>query len=137
MIDRFLGHAFGVLSCQFWSTVVKCGAPLSILTLNYLSVQSVVPVFLTGVLFFTTLVGWGFSQPQWGGVFGLIGCKSLSLSLALPTSFNNNNNNSNQNHSVYCSYFPISWILTPLYVIFSHQGASDLTLPYIFSQGGF
>ena len=26
------------------------------------------------------------------GVFGLIGCTSLSLSLALPTSFNNNNN---------------------------------------------
>ena len=29
------------------------------------------------------------------GVFGLIGCISLSLSLALPTSFNNNNNNNN------------------------------------------
>ena len=27
------------------------------------------------------------------GVFGLIGCRSLSLSLALPTSFNNNNEN--------------------------------------------
>ena len=27
------------------------------------------------------------------GVFGLIGCQSLSPSLALPTSFNNNNNN--------------------------------------------
>ena len=27
------------------------------------------------------------------GVFGLIGCTSLSLSLALPTFFNNNNNN--------------------------------------------
>ena len=29
------------------------------------------------------------------GVFGLIGCISLSLSLALPTFFNNNNNNNN------------------------------------------
>ena len=28
----------------------------------------------------------------WAGVFGLIGCTSLSLSLALPTFFNNNNN---------------------------------------------
>ena len=27
------------------------------------------------------------------GVFGLIGCTSLSLSLALSTTFNNNNNN--------------------------------------------
>ena len=29
----------------------------------------------------------------WAGVFGPIGCTSLSLSLALPTFFNNNNNN--------------------------------------------
>ena len=29
------------------------------------------------------------------GVFGLVGCISLSLSLALPTFFNNNNNNNN------------------------------------------
>ena len=32
------------------------------------------------------------------GVFGCIGCISLSLSLALPTSFNNNNNNNNNNN---------------------------------------
>ena len=35
------------------------------------------------------------------GVFGLIGCISLSLSLALPTSFTNNNNNSNINTVVF------------------------------------
>ena len=29
------------------------------------------------------------------GVYGLIGCISLSLNLAMPTSFNNNNNNNN------------------------------------------
>ena len=34
MIDRFLGNAFRVLSCPFWSTVLKCGARLSIHTLN-------------------------------------------------------------------------------------------------------
>ena len=38
-------------------------------------------------------IGW-YSE---AGVFGLIGCTSLSLSLALPTSFNNNNNNNNNN----------------------------------------
>ena len=26
MIDRFLGDAFGVLSCQFWSIVLQSGA---------------------------------------------------------------------------------------------------------------
>ena len=28
MIDCFLGNAFGVMSCQFWSTVLQCGARL-------------------------------------------------------------------------------------------------------------
>ena len=35
MIDRFLGDAFGVLSCHFWSTVLQCGARLPIHTLKY------------------------------------------------------------------------------------------------------
>ena len=39
-------------------------------------------------LFFLS-IGWYCGA----GVFGLIGCTSLSLSLALPTFFNNNNNN--------------------------------------------
>ena len=39
-------------------------------------------------LFFLS-IGWCCGA----GVFGLIGCTSLSLSLALPTFFNNNNNN--------------------------------------------
>ena len=37
----------------------------------------------------------------WAGVFGLIGCTSLSLSLTLPTFFNNNNNNPLS--STYCT----------------------------------
>ena len=36
MIDHFLGDAFGVLSCQFWSTVLQSGARLPILILTYL-----------------------------------------------------------------------------------------------------
>ena len=51
MIDRFLGDAFGVLSCQFWSTVLQSGARLPIHILNYWTVQSVVPGFLTGGVF--------------------------------------------------------------------------------------
>ena len=51
MIDRFLGDAFGVLSCQFWSTVLQSGAQLPIHTLNYWTVQSVLPQFLTGGVF--------------------------------------------------------------------------------------
>ena len=35
MIDRFSGDALGVLSCQFWSTVVPFGALLPIHTLDY------------------------------------------------------------------------------------------------------
>ena len=34
--DKLLiGDAFGVLSCQFWNTVVQCGVRLPIHTLNY------------------------------------------------------------------------------------------------------
>ena len=35
MIDRFMGDAFGVLSCQFWSIVLQSGARQPIHTLNY------------------------------------------------------------------------------------------------------
>ena len=34
LIDCFLGDAFGVLSCQFWSNVLLCGARLQKNTLN-------------------------------------------------------------------------------------------------------
>ena len=44
MINRFLGDAFRVLSCPFWSTVRQCVARLTIHTLNYWTVQSGVPV---------------------------------------------------------------------------------------------
>ena len=45
LIERFLGDAFGVLSCQFWSIVLQSGARLPIHTLNYWTEQSVVPGF--------------------------------------------------------------------------------------------
>ena len=45
MIDCFFEDAFEVLSCPFWSTVLQCGARLTIHTLNFWSVLSVVPVF--------------------------------------------------------------------------------------------
>ena len=45
MIDRFLGDAFRVLSCQFWSIVLQSCARLPIHTLNYWTKQSVVPGF--------------------------------------------------------------------------------------------
>ena len=51
MIDRFLGDAFGILSCQFWSIVLRSGARLPIHTLNYWTEQSVVPGFLSGGVF--------------------------------------------------------------------------------------
>ena len=35
MIDRFLGDALGILSCQYWSTVLQCGARLQIHALNH------------------------------------------------------------------------------------------------------
>ena len=38
------------------------------------------------------------------GVFGLIGCISLSLSIALPTFYNNNNNNNNIIHQKFIIY---------------------------------
>ena len=42
--DRsLLRDASGVLYCPFWSTVLQCGARLPIHTLNYWTVQSVVP----------------------------------------------------------------------------------------------
>ena len=50
MKDRFLGDAFGVLSCQFWNIVLQSGARLPIHTLNYWTEQSVVR-FLTGGVF--------------------------------------------------------------------------------------
>ena len=49
MIERFLGDASGVLSCQFWSIVLQSGAQLLIHTLNYCTEQSVVPSFELGV----------------------------------------------------------------------------------------
>ena len=36
----------------------------------------------------------------WGGVFGLIGCRSLSLSIGLPTCFNKNKNNLFHIHNI-------------------------------------
>ena len=45
MIELFLGDAFGVLSCQFWSIVLQSGARLPIHTLNNWTEQSVVPGF--------------------------------------------------------------------------------------------
>ena len=51
MIDRFLGDAFGVLFCQFFSTVLQSGARLPIHILNYWTVQSVVPGFYLGGVF--------------------------------------------------------------------------------------
>ena len=35
MIDCSSGDAFGVLSSQFWNTVLECGVRLPIHTLNY------------------------------------------------------------------------------------------------------
>ena len=49
MIGRFLGDAFGVLSFQFWSTVLQSGARLPIHTLNYWTEQSVVLGYSLGV----------------------------------------------------------------------------------------
>ena len=44
MIDRFLGDAFGILPCSFWSTAVQCGARLQIHALNYCTMCPVVPI---------------------------------------------------------------------------------------------
>ena len=51
---------------------------------NYPFLPSTILPFL-----FLLSIGWYCGA----GVFGLIGCRSLSPSLALPTSFNNHNNN--------------------------------------------
>ena len=51
MTDCFLGDAFGVLSCSFWSAVLQCGARLPIHIINYWTVLSMVRVFLTGDVF--------------------------------------------------------------------------------------
>ena len=52
MIDHFLGDAFGVLSCQFWRTVLQSGARLPIHTLNYCMDHAVIGArFLTGGVF--------------------------------------------------------------------------------------
>ena len=56
MIDRFLGDASGVLSCQFWSTVLRSVTRLPIHTLNYWKVQSVVPGLSLGVCLSVTLL---------------------------------------------------------------------------------
>ena len=53
MIDRFLGDAVGVLSCQFWSTVLQYGARLPIYTLKFILLDRVVSGarFLNGGVF--------------------------------------------------------------------------------------
>ena len=52
MIDRFWGDAFGVLSYQFWSTVLQSGARMPIHTLNYWTDRAVIGArFLTGGVF--------------------------------------------------------------------------------------
>ena len=51
MIDRFLGDAFGVLFCQFWSTVLQSGARLLIHTLKLLDRAVSGARFLTGGVF--------------------------------------------------------------------------------------
>ena len=55
MMDRFLGDTFGVLSYQFWSTVLQSSARLPIHTLNYWTVQSVMPGFKLEVFLGVTL----------------------------------------------------------------------------------
>ena len=45
MIDNFLGDALGVLSYQFWSSVLPFGALLPIHTIGYWTEKPVVPVF--------------------------------------------------------------------------------------------
>ena len=45
MIECSSGDAFGVLSCQFFNTVLPCGVQLLIHTLNYWIALSVVPAF--------------------------------------------------------------------------------------------
>ena len=49
MIDYFLGDAFWVLSCQFWSIFLQSGARLPIHTLNYWTEHQWCPVSNWGV----------------------------------------------------------------------------------------
>ena len=51
MIDRFLGDAFGVLFCQFWSIVLQSGAHLPIHTFKLLDRAVSGERFLTGGVF--------------------------------------------------------------------------------------
>ena len=52
MIERFLGVAVGVLSCQFWSIVLQSGARLPIHTSIKLLDRAVSgAMFLTGGVF--------------------------------------------------------------------------------------
>ena len=51
MIDRFLGDAFGVVSCQFWSIVLLSGALLPIQNLKLLDRAVSGARFLTGGVF--------------------------------------------------------------------------------------
>ena len=50
MIDFSSGDAFGVLSCQFWNTVLQCGVRLPIHTLNLVHVVSGAFFLAGGVL---------------------------------------------------------------------------------------
>ena len=51
MIDRFLGDAFWVFSCPFWSIVLQCGARLPMHTLKYRNRAISGARFLTGDVF--------------------------------------------------------------------------------------
>ena len=55
--DRsLLGRGFRVFSCQFFSTVLQSGARLPIHTLDYWTVQSLVPGFSLGLCFSVRLL---------------------------------------------------------------------------------
>ena len=88
MIVRFLGDAFGVLSCQFWNTILQCGARLLIHTLTYWTVQSVMPSFLLGVCFNVALPIvdlWQFQDYHSLGMLYKIRCNHVHpLNDALP-----------------------------------------------------
>ena len=56
---------------------------------------SIIVFYYFSLSLLSVYIGWYCGA----GVFGLIGCTSLSLSLALPTSFNNSYYNSNNNSS--------------------------------------
>ena len=56
MIDRFLGDAFGILSCPLWSTVLQCGARLPIHIYKLLDRAVRGARVLTGVCLIATLL---------------------------------------------------------------------------------